>query len=370
MKKLSSVWKKYINRVSVLITVFSVLMTASFYNPASLAAGSDISSFPWRLESLSLNNAWVEWDPRILDFGDYKDGATACGIFSSSGTYKSTYSGISSTGNSGKDYHLGGTLNNGIMNSYHFSLPFFLWPLQDREPGTVFTVNGKMNLYIKARLDADLSGNAVFCSPPSFEGLRPDGLNISYFITSGAFTLNPDRTTTSMISVQIVFDNVELGLNRDHLSFQITFDGACFGGFADSVNIAPNIAYSFTVNDANLTLRSGYAQGSDRDIVDGYNASSGNASQSKLDTSLSVQEAKEDSLFASASDNLSKFSLTDLSAIPKVVAGLAFVSSTMTSIFESLGGVNGAGIVLSVGCSILFVSFCIGAYKFYSGRKD
>lgn len=370
MKKLSSVWKKYINRVSVLITVFSVLMTASFYNPASLAADSDISSFPWRLESLSLNNAWVEWDPRVLGFGDYKDGATACGIFSSSGTYSSTYSGTSSTGNSGKDYHSSGTLNNRIMNSYHFSLPFFLWPLEDREPDTVFTVNGKMNLYIKARLNSDLSGNSVFCSPPRFEGLRPDGLNISYFITSGAFTLNSDRTTTSMISVQIVFDNVELGLHRDHLSFQITFDGACFASSLGVVNIAPDIAYSFTINDAELTLRSGYAQGSDRDIVNGYNASAGNASQSKLDTSLSESEAKQDSLFTSASDTLSGFALSDISTMPKVVAGLSFVSSVMTSVYDALGGINGAGIVLAVGCSILFVSLSVGAYKFYSAHKD
>jgi len=45
MKKLSSVWKKYINHVSVMVTVFSVLMMASFYNPASLAVEKSPLSF-------------------------------------------------------------------------------------------------------------------------------------------------------------------------------------------------------------------------------------------------------------------------------------------------------------------------------------
>ena len=64
MKKLSSVWKN-INRVSVLITVFSVLMTASFYNPASLAAES---SSPFNI----LIGSTMAWNPSVGDsaFGD------------------------------------------------------------------------------------------------------------------------------------------------------------------------------------------------------------------------------------------------------------------------------------------------------------
>lgn len=369
MKKLSLAWKKYINRVSVLVTVFSVLVTASFYNPASLASTRE--QFIWRVVSPALNGDWVVWNPVDDDFSTYVDGGSSRGVFVSSGSYYSTYYGSSSTGNSGKDYHSSGSVSNYVMNSYRFTLPFFLLPLLDREPGSVFTVDGKFNLTILLRLDSDLSGNDIYCSPASLDGLLPDGMRISFFQTSGAFTLSHDRTSTVLLGVQLVFDNVELGADRDHLSFNVIFDGACFGGGpVGVVNIAPDVAYSFCVYDASLSVRAGYAHGSDRDIVDGYDSSQGNASQSKLDNSLSGQEAKEDSLFTSASANLSKFSLTDLSALPNVVAGLSFVSSTMTSIFEALGGVNGAGIVLSVGCSILFVSFCIGAYKFYSGRKD
>lgn len=369
MKKLPLVWKKYVNRVSVLVTVFSVLLTASFYNPASLASTRE--EFIWRVVSPSLDGTWVVWNPVDTAFSAYVDGGSSRGVLTSSGSYYSTYSGTSQTGNSGKTYHSSGTISNRVMNSYRFELPFFLWPLEDREPGSVFTVNGKFNFNIFIRLDSDLGSNDMFCSPALVDGLLPDGVRISFFKTSGAFTLNHDRTSLATISAQLVFDNVELGSARDHLSFNFVFDGACFGGgMTEGVNIAPSVAYSFGVADADLSVRAGYADGSDRDIVDGYDSSSGNASQSKLDTSLSESGVREDSLFTSASGNLSKFSLTDLSAMPKVVAGLSFVSSTMTSIFEALGGVNGAGIVLSVGCSILFVSFCIGAYKFYSGRKD
>ena len=369
MKKIAVRVRKYINRISVLVTVFAVLVTASFYNPASLASSRD--DFVWRIVSPALDGSWIIWNPAEKDFASYVDGGSSRGVLSSSGSYYSTYSGSSYTGNSGQAYHSGGTINNRTMNSYCFSLPFFLWPLSDREPGPVFTVDGKFNLSVFLRLDSDLNSNDVYCSSASVDGLLPDGVRISFFQTSGSFVLNHDRTSIVQLGIQLVFDNVELGVNRDHLSFNIVFDGACYGGGgSDNVSIAPNVAYSFGISDASVIFRSGYAQGSDRDIVDGYDASSGNASQSKLDTSLSESEAKQDSLFTSASDTLSDFTLSDISTMPKVVAGLSFVSSTMTSIYNALGGINGAGIVLAVGCSILFVSLSVGAYKFYSSHKD
>lgn len=349
MKKIAVKVRKYINCISVLVTVFAVFVTASFYNPASLASTSQ--EFIWRVVSPAISGSWVVWNPEELAFSEYVYGGSSRGVYSSSGSFSSP-----------------NTAPNQIMVNYDFSIPFFLWPLSDREPGSVFTVDGRFNLTVLVRLNSSFGNGTVFCNPVTFNGILPDGVSISYFQTSGSFNLNSADLAT--ISIQIVFDNVELGSTRDHLSFTVDFSGSCLSSSDKTNNVAPDLAYQFTVSDAFLSVRSGYAQGSDRDIVDGYDSSAGNASQSKLDTSLSGQEAKEDSLFTSASDNLSKFTLTDLSSMPKVVAGLAFVSSTMTSIFESLGGVNGAGIVLSVGCSILFVSFCIGAYKFYSGRKD
>lgn len=352
MKKIAVKMRKHINRISVLVTVFAVLVTASFYNPASLASFSDnVADFPWRVVSPDLSGSWIVWNPSEYNFGESVSGASARGVYRSSGVYSSPNVSPAQS-----------------MVSVDFSLPFFLWPLPDRTPSETFTVDGKFNVVVLIRLDSSLGSIYTFCNPISVNGLLPDGISISFFQTSGGFTLS--STDTVSLGFQVVFDNVEFGPSRDHLSFTLDFPGSYFTNSSSIVAVAPSVVYDFCVQDASLSVRTGYAQGSDRDLVDGYNASKGNVSQSKLDTSLSGQEAKEDSLFTSASDNLSKFSLTDLSAMPKVVAGLAFVSSTMTSVFEALGGVNGAGIVLSVGCSILFVSFCIGAYKFYSGRKD
>lgn len=352
MKKIAVKMRKYINRISVLVTVFTVLVTASFYNPASLASFSDnVADFPWRIVSPSLSGSWIVWNPSEKNFGDRISGASARGVYRSSGIYSPPNVSPAQS-----------------MVSVDFSLPFFLWPLPERTPSETFTVDGKFNVAVLIALDSSTGSISAFCNPISVDGLLPDGVSISFFQTSGGFTLSSANVTS--LNFQVVFDNVEFGPARDHLSFTLDFPGSYFTNSDSTVAVAPSVVYEFCVQDASLSVRTGYAQGSDRDIVDGYDASSGNASQSKLDTSLSGQEAKEDSLFTSASDNLSKFTLTDLSSMPKVVAGLAFVSSTMTSIFEALGGVNGAGIVLSVGCSILFVSFCIGAYKFYSGGKE
>ena len=341
--------RKYINRISVLVTVFAVLVTASFYNPASLASTPE--EFIWRVVSPATSGSWVVWNPEELAFHEYVLGGSSRGIYSSSGSYSSP-----------------NTPPNQIMVNYDFSIPFFLWPLSDREPGSVFTVDGRFNLIALVRLNSSFGDGTVFCNPVTFNGVLPDGVSISYFQTSGSFNLNSADLVT--ISIQVVFDNVELGSGRDHLSFTVDFSGSCFSNSDKTNNVAPDLAYQFTVSDAFLSVRSGYAQGSDRDIVDGYDSSSGNASQSKLDTSLSESEAKQDSLFTSASDTLSDFTLSDISTMPKVVNALSFVSSTMTSIYTALGGINGVGIVLSVGCSILFVSLAVGAYKFYSSHRD
>lgn len=344
MKKLSLVWKKYINRLSVLITVFSVFMAASFYNPASLAAASD--TFPW--EVVFVSSTWFSWNPSLNDYNDWVsvDGIKAVAI--------SAY-----TRASNSDYG---------FQTYKFSIPLLLWPIASRFDYDDCVVSGKFDIAcsISSSSPTDITG-----STPVINGVLPDGLSIGFYSTSPSYmTFGNNKTATFHLSVE--FDNYEFHPKYVSNRLSFTIDFLASQVLQPSVTATGNVnaTFKYTVTDSQISVMSGHAPGSGLDIVSGYNASQGNASQSKLDSSLSGQEAKEDSLFTSASDNLSKFSLTDLSSMPKVVAGLAFVSSTMTSIFEALGGVNGAGIVLSVGCSILFVSFCIGAYKFYSGRRD
>lgn len=367
MKKIAVKMRKYINRISVLVTVFAVLVTASFYNPASLA--SDTSSLVWIVASTSSDGTSMTWNPSEHSFNSWTSTGSFVGSYSASGSYFKTYSGSSSTGNSGQTYHNSGTVNERLATSFHYAIPFYLSPIPARRPSDSYFVNGTLQLLLSFQLPSDWEFGSLFCSPVKVTGLLPDGTSVTFFQTGGTFTIPSDNTWV-YLGFQLVFDNTEFSYLSDSFSFYVEFDASCFmGGAVESFCIAPAINLSYTSPAADITFSRGYAMGSNRDVVDGYDSSSGNASQSKLDISLSGQEVKEDSLFTSASDNLSKFTLSDFSAMPKVVAGLAFVSSTMTSIFESLGGVNGAGIVLSVGCSILFVSFCIGAYRFYSAWK-
>lgn len=327
MKKIVVRMRKYINRISVLVTVFAVLVTASFYNPASLAASN---SLPFNVVCNSLT-CWTSSNSED-SFGN----SIYFTFVSGSGGYTDIYLPFSFEANSLASFSDDGF---GIAN-------------------------GSCTVYVRF---SD-SSHALSCNLSGIDFVQPSGANLAYTALNSYMPVPVNEVTNYPISFRLVFSDVQLSRGAEFVSGFIHLKTAV-SQTSDNLNYYCKVALR-VVNDGFLSVVPGYASGSKQDVVGGYDSSKGNASQSKLDTSLSGQEAKEDSLFTSASENLSKFSLTDLSSMPKVVAGLAFVSSTMTSIFEALGGVNGAGIVLSVGCSILFVSFCIGAYKFYSGRKD
>lgn len=319
--------RQYINRISVLVTVFVALVTASFYNPASLAASN---SLPFNVVCNSVT-CWTSNDSED-SFGNY----FYFTFVSGSGGYTDIYLPFSFEANSLASFSDDGF---GIAN-------------------------GSCTIYVRF-YD---SRNALSCNLAGIDFVQPSGANLAYSALNSYMPVPSNDVTNYPISFRLVFSDVQLSRGAEFVSGFIHLKTAV-SQTSDNLNYYCKVSLR-VVNDGFLSVVPGYASGSKQDVVGGYDASAGNTAQSKLDTSLSGQEAKEDSLFTSASDNLSKFSLTDLSAMPKVVAGLAFVSTTMTSVFEALGGVNGAGIVLSVGCSILFVSFCIGAYKFYSGRKD
>ena len=345
MKKLSLALKKYINRVSVLITVFSVLMTASFYNPASLASDAPLS---------------------------FHDGRFSCQghIISPNASDDISYASLTIPSIS---YGTSGSLD---FRSFEVTVRYDMyWNYYnthfnfDSEGNTV--LNGEADLFIRSYLSPAVAGpnNTSQLTLSSVTAVGPTNSSVlSPIWTSNSSLIDGSyRGTDAMIG--LVFVNYPLTQsNYYYFSLICTYVGSVFNVSSDEADLMTT--FYGTPDFSLVTSTPGTVTGSVSDVTYGYNASKGNASQSKLDISMSEQESKEDSLFTSATGNLSKFSLTDLSAIPKVVAGLAFVSSTMTSVFEALGGVNGAGIVLSVGCSILFVSFCIGAYKFYSGRKD
>lgn len=345
MKKLSLVWKKYINRMSVLITVFSVFMAASFYNPASLAFSSDYSDYQY-------------WYFRIYD-GEELYSATIPG--KKQGSVKSYSVNLVPVSHSVTPY--AGSYAHSA--SYSVSIPCNILQMGLGN----FTANGFFVFPFKVS-----SPNSV-SMPFTVDSITPcftsSALTWTVGDTSDYYYVSISCSDLPCYNAKLLYFTLNLSVSATWVSDSPVDNGSNVMTFS---GVAPSAIESWMWN---LHLKEGLPASTStvlgnnvQSIKDGYDSSSGNVAQSKLNTSLSGQEAREDSLFTSAADNLSEFSLTDLSAMPKVVAGLSFVSSTMTSIFEALGGVNGAGIVLSVGCSILFVSFCIGAYKFYSGRKD
>ena len=339
MKKIVVRMRKYINRISVLVTVFAVLMTASFYNPASLAADAP----------LTFHNGYFLCQGKVISDRE-KDDINWISLNIAPISY--------------------GTSGSYSFRSYSFSVRYdCYW----RSDATNFSfdsdgnsiLDGTIDFYVRSYMQ---EGSSSTLSLSGVSAFAPDGSSLPSPIWSTSDYLYGNKYSGLDSLIEIVFPSISLSKSQYYyFSLVLDYDVSVYDWSGSS-----GLFYStfYHAPDFYLISTAGSVSGSLNNLTYGYNASAGNASQSKLDSSLSGQEAKEDSLFTSASDNLSKFSLTDLSSMPKVVAGLAFVSSTMTSIFEALGGVNGAGIVLSVGCSILFVSFCIGAYKFYSGRKD
>lgn len=319
--------RKYINRISVLVTVFAVLMTASFYNPASLAASN---SLPFNVVCNSLT-CWTSSNSED-SFGN----SIYFTFVSGSGGYTDIYLPFSFEANSLASFSDDGF---GIAS-------------------------GSCTIYVRF---SD-SSHALSCNLAGVDFVQPSGANLAYTALNSYMPVPVNEVTNYPISFRLVFSDVQLSRGAEFVSGFIHLKTAVSQTY-DSLNYYCKVALR-VVNDGSLSVVPGYASGSKQDVVGGYDASAGNASQSKLDTSLSESEAKQDSLFTSASDTLSGFALSDISTMPKVVAGLSFVSSVMTSVYDALGGINGAGIVLAVGCSILFVSLSVGAYKFYSAHKD
>ena len=101
------------------------------------------------------------------------------------------------------------------------------------------------------------------------------------------------------------------------------------------------------------------------DVMNGYDSSSGDAASGKLDGSVSDFEQAEGSIFDSAQGHLKDFEFFDFNSIPAVVTGLSFVTSSMTAVFDAMGGLSGAGIVLSVLFAVMFLSIVIGLYRYF-----
>jgi len=105
-------------------------------------------------------------------------------------------------------------------------------------------------------------------------------------------------------------------------------------------------------------------------LTNGYDSSVGDSTSSVFSDGVSEYEEVEGSLFTSAKSGLADYQFFDLESEPSVLTGISFVTSIMTGIFNSMGGLTGAGIVLSVLFSVMLVSIVAGLYRYfvYSGK--
>lgn len=101
-------------------------------------------------------------------------------------------------------------------------------------------------------------------------------------------------------------------------------------------------------------------------LTNGYDDSAGSAANDAFKGSSDALASAEDSLFQSASSGMKDFKFFDLKSVPALLTGLSFVNSVIVSMFNSMGGLSGAGIVLSVLFCIVFVTIIIGIRKYYS----
>lgn len=336
-KTVNRMYHNIINRVSVLMTVFSVLVCSCLYNPASLAA----TSCPF---SLGSNSIW--WVNSSNNYSEMISGSSLYGVVSGSYQYSTNSSG-----------------NSANIVTFDCIVPFVL--RLDSASSFPSYVNGSIS--IAYFIDNNVSSD-FYCGTSSFDGsILPDGTTVTCGVSTTGFDLKGNSSIYRWINVSL--NDVYFANSGSRLIYIYLHMPMSRVVYAGSYVQRISIPIRFSISGWSGSVSYGYKPGSGQDIVEGYDSSAGSSAQSALDSSLSGADQQSTSLFTSASSTLSGFSFTDISAFSAVASGLSFVSSTMSSIYEALGGVNGAGVVLSVGCSVLFVSFVIGAYKFYSGKK-
>lgn len=140
--------------------------------------------------------------------------------------------------------------------------------------------------------------------------------------------------------------------------------------FYSSTNSSSNVGFTFGFTSSpytyfNLRSTPGYA-GSDLAI--GYDSSTGDSASSEFGSGVAELDAAENSLFNSSTDAISDFTFFDIGSVPAITTGVSFVSSCMAMIFDSSGGLSGAGVVMSISLCVLIASVIIGIWRYW--HKD
>ena len=178
-----------------------------------------------------------------------------------------------------------------------------------------------------------------------------------FFDINGTITTSESVQGAFFLTILLSFPSLK---NSETIYFT-SFSGGIEYWSDESTSIGP------TIKDNTDKLVQGQNETNNKldNITNGYDSSSGNTASGKLDGSVSDFEQAEGSIFDSAQGHLKDFEFFDFNSIPAVVTGLSFVTSSMTAVFDAMGGLSGAGIVLSVLFAVMFLSIVIGLYRYF-----
>lgn len=224
-------------------------------------------------------------------------------------------------------------------------------------PHNVFTSN--INLYLTNTAYIQILDYSC-----DVEGLIPywnvgsDPHRQRYFELIGSSSTGENTLTDFLLNITVSF----LTSSASTETMYLTSLGGGFEYWSDE-----SASIGSTIKDNTDKLVQGQNETNNKldNITNGYDSSSGDSASGKLDGSASDFEQAEGSIFDSAQGHLKDFEFFDFNSIPAVVTGLSFVTSSMTAVFDAMGGLSGAGIVLSVLFAVMFLSIVIGLYRYF-----
>lgn len=197
----------------------------------------------------------------------------------------------------------------------------------------------------------------------------PSSSSLKIGYTSFEFT-SGDSSLLTLSSISSLGTSISSFANGNQISNALNLRSIVHGAGVTKAG-----SYSVEIPIKSLTLSvydMGYADGQQNltakqteDLTQGYDSSAGTIVKDNLQSELDPADESADSLFSDAHTGLDNFTFFDFNSVPAVVTGLSFVSTMLVSIYTSLGGLSGVGIVLSCLFTILIISLLIGLYRYY-----
>lgn len=188
--------------------------------------------------------------------------------------------------------------------------------------------------------------------------------------TTDLTTAMDENTTSINTKINNSMGNTINTINTYSRNRFNTIDSSISSLSSDVTTINTDINNGFTDMSTSIDSQTQQVTGSidnmSENITSGFDSTAGEAASNLFSNNASSYEQAEGNIFSSAKNDLNNFQFYDIGSNSSIVVGLSFVTSTMTAIFNAMGGLNGgAGILLSVLFSVILVSIVIGTYRYF-----